>query len=80
MTAAARAMIEPTRVSPLRHQIVAVAAELTTCLGWSAATAPLADIVGVSRQIVHHETGSKPVPAEALVTGELARPQSGRTR
>jgi AcrR family transcriptional regulator len=42
--------------------------------GWSAVTmARLADAVGVSRQTVYNEVGSKPGLAQALVLDELAR-------
>lgn len=68
------AAIEPGRVSPLRQQIVAAAVELTTGSGWSSVTmARLAGVVGVSRQTVYNEIGSKPALAEAMVLDELAR-------
>jgi len=71
---AAGAAIEPGRVSPLRQQIVAAAVELTRGSGWSSVTmARLAGIVGVSRQTVYNEIGSKPALAEAMVLDELAR-------
>jgi AcrR family transcriptional regulator len=66
--------IEPGRVSPIRQQIVTAAVELTTGSGWSSVTmARLAGIVGVSRQTVYNEIGSKPALAEAMVLDELAR-------
>jgi AcrR family transcriptional regulator len=78
MTAATAAMArtatEPGRVSPLRQQIVTAALELTTLSGWSCVTmARLAEVVGVSRQTVYNEIGSKPVLAEAMVLDELTR-------
>lgn len=57
-----------------RDRIVAAAVETTTSSGWAAVTmARLADTVGVSRQTVYNEVGSKPALAEAMVLGELAR-------
>ena len=57
-----------------RDRIVAAAVELTTSSGWAAVTmARLADAVGVSRQTVYNEVGSKPALAEAMVLDELAR-------
>ena len=57
-----------------RDRIVAAAVEMTTSSGWAAVTmARLADAVGVSRQTVYNEVGSKPALAEAMVLGELAR-------
>ncbi len=58
----------------LRRRIVAAAIELTARSGWSAVTmARLADAVGVSRQTVYNEIGSKPALAEAMVHDELGR-------
>ena len=55
------------------ERIVAAAAELTTESGWAAITmAKLADRVGVSRQTVYNEIGSKPRLAEEMVLNELA--------
>ncbi len=75
MTAAReRASIEPVRVSPLRRRIVDAAVDLTTHSGWSSVTmVRLAEIVGVSRQTVYNEIGSKSVLAEAMVMDELSR-------
>lgn len=75
MTAArARAAIEPDRVSALQRRIVSAAVDLTTHSGWSSVTmSRLAQIVGVSRQTVYNEIGSKPVLAEAMVLDELGR-------
>ena len=55
------------------ERIVAAAAELTTESGWAAITmAKLADRVGVSRQTVYNEIGSKPRLAEEMILNELA--------
>ena len=55
------------------ERIVAAAAQLTTESGWAAITmTKLADRVGVSRQTVYNEIGSKPRLAEEMVLRELA--------
>jgi AcrR family transcriptional regulator len=55
------------------ERIVAAAAELTTESGWAAITMTrLADHVGVSRQTVYNEIGTKPRLAEEMVLRELA--------
>src|SRR6476469_4159144 len=60
--------------SSTRERIVAAAVEATTSSGWAAVTmARLADAVGVSRQTVYNEVGSKPALAEAMVLEEIAR-------
>jgi AcrR family transcriptional regulator len=57
----------------LRQRIIEAAIETTTLGGWSAVTmGGLADRVGVSRQTVYNEVGSKPALAEAVVAHELA--------
>lgn len=57
-----------------RDRIVAAALHLTTESGWSAVTmGRLAEAVGVSRQTVYNEVGSKPELAEAVVLDELSR-------
>ncbi|CAA9357891.1 MAG: Transcriptional regulator, AcrR family [uncultured Nocardioidaceae bacterium] len=57
-----------------RERIVAEAVVLTTTDGWASVTmARLADAVGVSRQTVYNEVGSKPALAEAMILEELAR-------
>jgi len=74
MAARSRAAIEPDRASALRQRIVSAAVDLTTHSGWSSVTmSRLAEIVGVSRQTVYNEIGSKPVLAEAMVLDELGR-------
>jgi AcrR family transcriptional regulator len=60
-------------VTTTHDRIVAAAAELTTESGWAAITmSKLADRVGVSRQTVYNELGSKPQLAEEVVLRELA--------
>ncbi len=57
-----------------RDRIVAAAVEMITSSGWASVTmARLAESVGVSRQTVYNEVGSKPALAEAMVLEELAR-------
>lgn len=58
----------------LRQRIVAAAVELTADVGWARVTmAQLAERVGVSRQTVYNELGSKPALAEAMILAELDR-------
>lgn len=58
----------------LRQRIVASAVELTADVGWSRVTmAKLADRVGVSRQTVYNEIGTKSALAEAMILSELDR-------
>jgi AcrR family transcriptional regulator len=55
-----------------RDRLIAQAAELTRAGGWQAITmARLADRVGVSRQTVYNEIGSKRQLAEAMIMHEL---------
>ncbi|WP_253854514.1 TetR/AcrR family transcriptional regulator [Prauserella alba] len=57
-----------------RQPIVVAAIEITAHEGWSAVTmARLAESVGVSRQTVYNEVGSKAALAEAMVGHELDR-------
>lgn len=71
MTASATARENGTA---LRRRIIAAAVELTTGSGWSTVTmARLGDEVGVSRQTVYNEIGSKTALAEAMVLTELDR-------
>jgi AcrR family transcriptional regulator len=61
-----------TDVSAMHERIVEAAIELTSTSGWSGVTmARLADRVGVSRQTVYNEIGSKSELAEAMVLTEL---------
>jgi AcrR family transcriptional regulator len=63
----------PSRHSVLRQRIIAAAIDATVRSGWSSVTmGGLADSVGVSRQTVYNEVGSKPSLAEAMVAHELA--------
>ena len=62
------------RRTPLREAILAATVDMTVTSGWSSVTmARLADAVGVSRQTVYNEVGSKPELAQAVVLDELAR-------
>ena len=55
-----------------RERIVAVAARLTTEIGWSNVTmTKLAGAAGVSRQTVYNEFGSKPQLVQAMIMREL---------
>jgi AcrR family transcriptional regulator len=72
MTAAA--VTETDRSGRHRQRIVSAAAQLTMRSGWSAVTMTrLAEEVGVSRQTVYNEIGSKQALAEAMILDELAR-------
>lgn len=58
----------------LRDRLLQTAATITVEDGWGSVTmAKLAEEVGVSRQTVYNELGSKPRIAEALVMRELER-------
>ncbi|MET0523160.1 MAG: TetR family transcriptional regulator [Nocardioides sp.] len=58
----------------LRQRIVDAAVGLTTEVGWSQVTmTKLADRVGVSRQTVYNEIGTKPALAETMILAELDR-------
>ena len=58
----------------LRDRLVDAATVVTTTEGWSSVTmARLAEAVGVSRQTVYNEIGTKPALAEAMILRELAR-------
>ncbi|MFB9315352.1 TetR/AcrR family transcriptional regulator [Nocardioides plantarum] len=57
-----------------RERVVDAAVRLTSEIGWSQVTmAKLADVVGVSRQTVYNEIGTKPGLAEAMIARELDR-------
>jgi AcrR family transcriptional regulator len=57
-----------------RERIVDAAVALTSRTGWSAVTmAAIAERVGVSRQTVYNEVGTKPGLAEAMILHELER-------
>jgi AcrR family transcriptional regulator len=58
----------------MRERVIDAAVTLTTEVGWAQVTmARLADGVGVSRQTVYNEIGSKPRLAEAMILHELER-------
>ncbi|HET7067050.1 MAG TPA: TetR family transcriptional regulator [Nocardioides sp.] len=58
----------------MRERVVAAASALTLEAGWAGLTmGKLADRVGVSRQTVYNEVGSKPQLAEEMVLAELAK-------
>ena len=58
----------------MHERVVATAAELTLEVGWAGVTmGKLAERVGVSRQTVYNEVGSKPALAETMILEELAR-------
>jgi AcrR family transcriptional regulator len=58
----------------MRARIVEAAAAMTAESGWSGVTmAALAERVGVSRQTVYNEIGTKPGLAEAMILSELDR-------
>ena len=57
-----------------RDRVVDAAVRLTSQIGWSQVTmAKLADVVGVSRQTVYNEIGTKPGLAQAMIARELER-------
>jgi AcrR family transcriptional regulator len=63
-----------TEQATLRDRLVDAATQVTTTEGWSSVTmARLAESVGVSRQTVYNEIGTKPALAEAMILRELAR-------
>lgn len=67
--------------SPLRERLIEAAVQITTDSGWAKVTmARLADDVGVSRQTVYNEIGTKTDLAEAMVMRELDRFLAGVTR
>lgn len=74
MSRAALASLGAVRPARSTHErIVATAVELTGRVGWARVTmAVLADEVGVSRQTVYNELGSRAGLAEAMVERELA--------
>ena len=58
----------------MRERVIDAAVTLTTDVGWAQVTmARLADVVGVSRQTVYNEIGTKPGLAEAMILRELER-------
>lgn len=66
--------VVPETTPTTRERIVDAAVRLTSDVGWSQVTmARLADVVGVSRQTVYNEIGTKPGLAEAMILRELER-------
>jgi len=64
----------PAAATTMHERVVAAAAELTLDVWWAGVTmGKLADRVGVSRQTVYNEVGSKPQLAEEMVLAELAK-------
>lgn len=71
----ATAVAAPASTPPTtRERVVAAAVVMTAEVGWSQVTmAKLAEQVGVSRQTVYNEIGTKPQLAEAMILRELDR-------
>jgi AcrR family transcriptional regulator len=66
--------------SVLRDRLLDAAAELTCADGWNAVTmGAVADRVGISRQSVYKEIGSKAALGEAVITRETDRVLTGVT-
>jgi AcrR family transcriptional regulator len=64
----------PSPTLTMRERVIDAAITLTTEAGWAQVTmARLAAEVGVSRQTVYNEIGSKPRLAEAMILHELER-------
>ncbi|MDE9366273.1 TetR family transcriptional regulator [Luteipulveratus sp. YIM 133132] len=69
-----RSAVRDDSTTSIRERVVAAAGRLTVETGWASVTmGRLATDVGVSRQTVYTEVGSKSDLAEALVLTELAR-------
>lgn len=67
-------MVTGTVGTTLRQRIVDAAVVLTSDVGWAQVTmGKLAERVGVSRQTVYNEIGTKPALAEAMILSELDR-------
>jgi AcrR family transcriptional regulator len=63
----------PVNIASTRERIISTAAQLTAELGWSRVTMSLvAQRVGVSRQTVYNEFGSRADLAESMVLAELS--------
>ena len=64
--------VRGSRGGTLRQRMLAAAVELTTSEGWAHVTmSRLAQAVGVSRQTVYNEIGTKNALAEAMILAEL---------
>lgn len=75
------ARVEPVDVPSLRDRLLDAATHLLLSEGWGRVTmARLADEVGVSRQTVYNEIGTKNDLAEAMVMRELDRFLAGVVR
>jgi AcrR family transcriptional regulator len=67
-------VVDVDRAETMRDRVVSAAVVLTAEIGWSQVTmAKLAEAVGVSRQTVYNEIGSKPQLAESMILRELDR-------
>jgi AcrR family transcriptional regulator len=74
MTENQRPSVPPAPGGQYRQPIITAAIELTAGSGWSSVTmSRLAEAVGVSRQTVYNEVGSKSALAEAMIFDELGR-------
>ena len=72
MTSAADRAV--TAVPSMRERVVEAAVALTAEVGWARVTmGTIAERVGVSRQTVYNEVGTKPGLAEAMILHELDR-------
>jgi AcrR family transcriptional regulator len=81
LAALAGGKASPDSATTLRERLVDAAVRLTTEHGWAKVTmARLADEVGVSRQTVYNEIGTKNDLAEAMVMRELDRFLAGVSR
>ncbi|HWJ81235.1 MAG TPA: TetR family transcriptional regulator [Nocardioides sp.] len=81
MTSRPWARLEPAATASLRDRLCDAASHLLTTEGWGRVTmARLADEVGVSRQTVYNEIGTKNDLAEAVVMRELDRFLTGVVR
>ncbi|HYG92570.1 MAG TPA: TetR family transcriptional regulator [Nocardioides sp.] len=81
MTVRAWEPTEPAATLALRDRLIDAAGRLLTEQGWARVTmARLADKVGVSRQTVYNEIGTKSDLAEAMVLRELDRFLAGVVR
>ena len=59
-------------MASIRERVIEAAVEITTTTGWSTVTmGRLAERVGVSRQTVYNDIGTKGALAEAMILGEL---------
>jgi len=67
-------LLDPNRAATVSERLVDAAAQITTETGWSSVTmAKVAARVGVSRQTVYNELGSKPALGQAVILRELER-------